>query len=172
MNRFTRMLTMAGIGLMASVTMGAAPAVAVDSTDAGSARGESSARPWWGNDRLVGFFRSYRACDDAGETGEDEGWWEDYDCVRVRSGLHNRRFALLVEQDDWGHGWSGSWNGRWHGQWWPGQGGNWNPRPHRPWFPRPHHPRPWPFPHPQPTPTPTVTLTTPPVTPAGLPIGL
>lgn len=145
MNRFTRMLMTAGIGLVAGVTIGAGPAVAATSTDQGTSRSESSARPWWGDDdRVVGFFRSYRICDRAGDFGEEEGWWEEYECVRVPSGFHNRRYALVVEENNWGHGWNGRWPGRWVGQWWPGNdhhnGGHWWPRPHRPWINRPNFP--------------------------------
>jgi hypothetical protein len=126
MNRFTRMLTMAGLGLATGVAFGAGPAAATPNTDQGTARSEISAGPW-GNDKVVGYFPSYRSCDRAGDFGEDEGFWEDYDCYRVGSGFHFRRYALVVDYDDWGHGWSGHWSGHSVGQWWPGNhhGGHW-----------------------------------------------
>ena len=153
MNRFTRMLTMAGLGLATTLSLGVAPATASTSTEQGTAQASAGADPWFGGDRVVGYFRSYIICDRAGEEGEDDGWWDDYDCVRVRSGFHQRRYALVVDEDEWGHGYSGHWGGNWTGQWWPGN--NWN----RPF--RPHHGNgnnwPWPgnnHPHyPMPTPT-------------------
>jgi hypothetical protein len=153
MNRFTRMLTMAGLGLATTVTLGVAPATAATSTEQGTAQAQVSADPWFGGDRVVGYFRSWTICDRAGEEGEDDGWWEDYDCVPVRSGFHNRRYALVVDYDDWGHGYTGHW-GSWAGQWWPGNYHHVTIRPHRPgpgfpWIrprPRPTHPMPLPIP--------------------------
>jgi hypothetical protein len=148
MNRFTRMLTMAGLGLATTVTLGAAPAMASTSTEQGAVQAQASVDPWFGGDRVVGYFPSYRECDRRGERGEDRGWWDDYDCIRIRVGFHRSHFALVVDEDEWGNGYSGHWGGGWGGQWWPGN--NWN-RPHFPH--RPHHTWPWP------KPTPTTTLT-------------
>src|SRR5689334_282290 len=124
MNRFTRMLLMSGLGLVTGVAIGAGPAAAAPNTSNTSNAGQSASRPeantspQWRGDRIVGFFRNYRICVRAGEWGEDEGWWDDYDCFRT-GGFHNR-FALVVDENDWGHGWHGHWPGSWVGQWWPG----------------------------------------------------
>jgi hypothetical protein len=178
MNRFTRMLTMAGLGLATTVSLGAGQAVASTSTEQGAAQAQVSADPWFGGDRVVGYYRSWNMCDRAGEFGEDEGWWDDYQCVRVRSGSHSRRFALVVDYDDWGHGYVGHWPGSWNGQWTPGQwngpwgGGLGN---NHPWGGNNNHPwdgngngngngdgdnHPWPHPtRTMPTPIPTSTST-------------
>lgn len=123
MNRFTRILTMAGLGLVTGVTMAAGPAMASTSSDQGTAKSGNSVgeQRRWG-DRVVDVFRTYRACDRAGEYGEDRGYWDDYDCYRVghfgRSG-----FALVVDEDDWGHGWGGHFPGNWGNNWRPYPGG-------------------------------------------------
>ena len=127
MNRITRMLTMAGLGLVTGVTFGAGPAMASPSaTDQGAARSQSSVGPWWDDDdyRVVGYFRSWDDCEDRGEYGEDRGWWDDPECYRVPGGFNFgfRRYVLVVEDDNWGHGWSGNWGNGFHQQWWgPGK---------------------------------------------------
>lgn len=113
MNRLTRMLTMAGLGLVTGVTLGAGPAMAATS-DAQSSAQPAAASPGWGNDRVVGYFPSWFSCERAGDYGDDAGWWDDYRCVRVHSGFHGR-YALVVEYDNWGHGWNGHWPNHWNG---------------------------------------------------------
>jgi hypothetical protein len=120
---------MTGLGLVTGVTVGVGPAMAASGTDQGAARSEGGANAQARSDRgdrLVGYFRSWRMCERAGEFGEDEGYWDDYDCIPVRAGAFRTRVALVVDFDDWGHGWSGHWPGRWWvGGWWPGHG-NWD----------------------------------------------
>ncbi|GAA2610351.1 hypothetical protein [Paractinoplanes durhamensis] len=129
MNRFTRILTMAGLGLVTGVTMAAGPAMAASSSDQGTAKsGSNASEARRFGDRTVGVFRSYRACDRAGEYGEDRGYWEDYDCVRIF--WHGSvGYRLVVDYDDWGHGWGGHFPSNWGGGWrpYPGNwgGGNW-----------------------------------------------
>ena len=129
MNRITRMLTMTGLGLVAGITMGAGPAMAAPGADQGTAQSKASASTTtvevgapWGGDRLVGYFRNLRTCLRAGNFGEDRGYWDEFDCERVRAGFHRSRWALVVDDNDWGHGWPGNWPGNWVGQWWPGHG--------------------------------------------------
>src|SRR5690242_11487897 len=120
MNRFTRMLMTTGLGLVASVTA-AGPALAASGTDQASSRPESGANQQWRHDRdrVVGFFRSWRICERAGDYGEDEGWWDDHDCVPIRTGHFRTRIALVVDYDDWGSGWNGHWGVGWVGNWTP-----------------------------------------------------
>src|SRR5262245_19037142 len=113
MNRLTRMLTMAGIGLVTGVTLGAGPAMDATGSDQGAVRSTTASPGWgWGDDdQVVAFFPSRGRCERAGEFGEDRGWWDDYFCVRTHS-FHDR-YALVVREDDWGHGWHGNWGGNW-----------------------------------------------------------
>jgi hypothetical protein len=126
MNRFTRILTMAGLGLVTGVTMAAGPAMAATSSDQGTAKSGNSVgeQRRWG-DRVVDVFRSYRACDRAGEYGEDRGYWDDYDCYRVggHHGGGRNGYALVVDEDEWGHGWGGHFPGNWGNNWRPYPGG-------------------------------------------------
>ncbi len=128
MTKAIRLLTMAGMGLMASVAIGAGPAQATDSgaqSAVKSAAGQATQvqQDRWrdrdrGRDRVVGYYRSLRACEFAGRIGERFDRWEDYDCDYVRFGFRRGAWALEVEQD---------WN--WHR---PGHGhghGNWDNRP-------------------------------------------
>jgi hypothetical protein len=151
MNRLTRMLTMAGLGLVTGVTLGAGPAMAAGSTDQGAAQSTNASSRWGDDEHIVGFFPSWFSCERAGDWGDDEGWWNDYDCVRVGSGFGNRfgsgfgnrfgsgwgnrfgsgfgsgwgnRYALIVDDNDWCGGWNNRWGGHNVGQWWQG-GGNW-----------------------------------------------
>ncbi|GAA0530227.1 hypothetical protein GCM10010172_08700 [Paractinoplanes ferrugineus] len=123
MNRFTRILTMAGLGLVTGVTMAAGPAMATTSSDQGTAKSGNSVgeQRRWG-DRVVDVFRTYRACDRAGEYGEDRGYWDDYDCYRT---INRGRggYVLVVEEDNWGHGWGGRFPSSWGNDWRPYPGG-------------------------------------------------
>ncbi|GIF25987.1 hypothetical protein BJ973_003257 [Actinoplanes tereljensis] len=127
MNRFTRILTMAGLGLVTGVTMAAGPAMASTSSDQGASKSGSNANENRRNgDRLVKVFRTWSACDRAGEYGEDRGYWEDYDCQRIGGFSGRRGFALVVDYDNWGHGWSGNFPSSWGNSWRP-YPGNWGP---------------------------------------------
>ncbi|MEU4237194.1 hypothetical protein [Actinoplanes sp. NPDC026619] len=110
---------MTGLGLVTGVTMAAGPAMASVSSDQGTAKsGSSASETRRHGDRVVDVFGSYRACDRAGEYGEDRGYWDDYDCERIRN--HGRSgFALVVDYDNWGHGWGGHFPGNWGNQWRP-----------------------------------------------------
>jgi hypothetical protein len=123
MTKAIRLLTMAGMGLMASVAIGAGPAQATDSgaqSAVKSAAGQATQveQDRWRHrdrDRVVGYYRSLRACEFAGRIGERFDRWEDYDCDYVRFGFRRGAWALEVEQDrNWhrpGHGNGG--NGHW-----------------------------------------------------------
>jgi hypothetical protein len=130
MTKAIRFLTMAGMGLAASVAMGAGPAQATDSTPQPSVKASAGQGAQVqqhrdrDRDRIVGYYRSLRACTFAGRIGERFDRWEDFDCEYVRFGFRRGAWALEVELDrDWhrpGHG-HGPWgNGHGHGH---GHGG-------------------------------------------------
>ncbi len=128
MNRATRMLTLLGMGLMAGATVGAAPALATDAaTPSASKSSTVKVQQHRDNDRIVGFYRTLRACERAGWIGERFNKWDDYDCERVRFGFRRGLWALEVEQDQhWnrpghGHGpWGNGHGNNGHGNNWPG----------------------------------------------------
>ncbi|MDY7091007.1 MAG: hypothetical protein SYR96_38735 [Actinomycetota bacterium] len=133
MNKAARTFTMMAMGLVAGATMAAGPAMAADSAKAPAAKPATTAKAQkgWGRDRVVGYFRTLRACERAGRIGEITNRWDDYDCDRVRFGFKRGLWALEVERDfrGWGnrHG-----HGPRHGHGGHGHGGHGHgPRGHR-----------------------------------------
>ena len=148
MNRITRRLAIAGLGLGTALVMGAAPAQAAGTTTAttttaATTSGVSSSHSLydWNNDDVVGYFRTFRSCDRVGLLGEAHGRWDDYDCSRVGFGSYRSAFELSVSTDDWNGGWDndnwyrgcynnwhgGDWDNNWHGGGWGDNrhGGGW-----------------------------------------------
>ncbi len=121
MNKAARMLTMLGMGLMAGATIGAGPALAADSTSSQAAKPATSTttkvQQFRDRDRVVGYFRTLRSCEQAGRIGEWRDRWDDYDCDRVRFGFKRGLWALEVEQN-----WRGGGHG--HGPFGGGHGGH------------------------------------------------
>ena len=105
MNRFTRMLAVAGMGLGAAVALaGPAQAAGADA----SHKAPVSTKAHWGNDdRVVGFFDDPFTCNRVGRLGEIRDRWDDYTCFRVRSSFHRSDWALSVSEDDWNNDWDG-----------------------------------------------------------------
>ncbi|MCO8273003.1 hypothetical protein M1L60_20620 [Actinoplanes sp. TRM 88003] len=117
MSKVARMFTMMGLGLMAGATMAAGPALAAGAADAPAAKPATTTKvqKHGDRDRVVGYFRTRGACEQAGRIGEWRDRWDDYDCDRVRFGFKRGLWALEVEQNwrgggHWGHG-----GGRGHG---------------------------------------------------------
>ncbi|KUL30755.1 hypothetical protein [Actinoplanes awajinensis] len=126
MTKTMRLLTMAGMGLLAGATLAAGPAQAAPA--AGQAKNTTTATTQgarWGSDEVVGYYRDFWSCEQAGRTGDRFGAWEDYDCVRVRVGFRGGAFALVVDDNDW----DDRWDSRWRGGYWPS---NWSYRPQWP----------------------------------------
>jgi hypothetical protein len=113
MNKATRTLAMTGLALTAGAAFAGTPAMASPATPAGPAAsaavGAKAQTPR--RDRVVGFYRTLRACDLVGRRGEFRDRWDDYDCTRVRVGMRRGSWALLAH---WGghrsHG--GGWGHR------------------------------------------------------------
>jgi hypothetical protein len=114
MNRFTRLLAIAGMGLGAAVAL-AGPAQA--STAGAAHKAPVSTKANWGNDdRVVAFFNDPFTCNRVGRLGELRDRWDDYDCIRVHGD-----WALSVSENDWddwnrpfdlgGHHFGGHWGG-------------------------------------------------------------
>ena len=113
MGKRVRILTVAGMALVAGAAIGASPAQATTST------GQAATKPAQvqvqsGGDRdwVAGYYRSYRACERAGWLGERFNRWDEYECDRVDWGFRRGWVALEVESNDWG--WGGG-NGHGHG---------------------------------------------------------
>jgi hypothetical protein len=101
MNRITRLLAIAGLGVGAAIAL-AGPAQAATSDVSHSTTAATKAHR--GNDdRIVGFFDSRGTCERVGRVGEISDRWDDYDCYRVS--FHGGDWALSVSEDDnWGGG--------------------------------------------------------------------
>ncbi|WP_184954206.1 hypothetical protein [Paractinoplanes abujensis] len=102
-----RLLTTTGLGLLAGAALGVGPAQAADASPAAAAKSQTGrtaqADQHRDRDVVVGYYRSYRACELAGRIGERWGRWDDYDCDYQRRGFHRGSFALEVER---GWGWN------------------------------------------------------------------
>ncbi|MCM4079733.1 hypothetical protein, partial [Paractinoplanes hotanensis] len=101
MNRITRMLSVTGLGILAGLTVGAGPALAATSTDAGPAKTASAAQGS-DRDRVIRYFDSRRECVIAGRIGERFGRWDDFDCDRV--GRFTWALEVSWDRDRFGHG--------------------------------------------------------------------
>lgn len=110
MNRVAKMFAFVGVGLAAGVAMGAGPAQATPTIGHTAAQGTAAqVQAHWNDDDVVGYFGTLRRCERVGRIGEWRDRWDDYDCYRVRWGIHRGAWALEVEYgNDWdGDGWSG-----------------------------------------------------------------
>jgi hypothetical protein len=129
MNRVTRLLAIAGLGLGAAVTIGAGPAQAAANTTQGTTHSATTqVRGHWDDDEVVGYFRTARACERVGRIGELRDRWDDYDCTRVRFGFNRGAYVLEVSSNDWNDGWDNdNWYGGWYTSWHGGDfNGGWN----------------------------------------------
>jgi hypothetical protein len=108
MNRITRLLAIAGMGVGAALTL-AGPAQAA-SADAGHKAPITSKAHWGDDDRVVNFFDDPFTCNRVGRIGERTGRWDDYTCFRVRSSFHGGDWALSVSENDWDNDWNGPFN--------------------------------------------------------------
>jgi len=116
MNRITRLLAIAGLGVGAAIAL-AGPAQAATGNAAHSASASVKA-DWNDNDDVVGYFDSPRDCERAGRIGEISNRWDDYDCNRVYFGFHRGDWELSVSDGDhWGGGFhhGGPFGGPFHG---------------------------------------------------------
>jgi hypothetical protein len=111
MNRVTRLLALAGVGIAAGMTIGAGPASAAPAAGQDAThRTTTQVTTNWDDDdddyRLVGYFDTGRQCAAVGRIGEFRDRWEDYSCFPVRSRFHRGDWALLVSDDDDNCDWS------------------------------------------------------------------
>jgi hypothetical protein len=98
-----RLLTMAGMGLVAGVAFGSGPAQAAEATPQPVAKKvapqSSQAEARHNRSWVAGYYRSGRQCEFAGRIGERFNKWDDFDCDPIRFGLHRGTWVLRVEQD-------------------------------------------------------------------------
>ncbi|WP_250030299.1 hypothetical protein [Paractinoplanes maris] len=111
MNRVARLLAVAGLGLGTALAIGAGPAQAAPATAQGS-QTVTGGHYGYDDDEVVGYFRSWSACERVGRMGEWRDRWDDYDCDRVGFGHSRRGYVLTVE--DWNDGYD---NDNWYGGW-------------------------------------------------------
>jgi hypothetical protein len=139
MNRITRLLAIAGLGLGTAVAIGAGPAQAAGTTTSAAATSGTStqAQNGWDDEDTVGYFRTERNCERAGLIGENRDRWDAFECDYVRYGSYRGTYVLRVSDDDWNGSWNnnnwysgwydswhgGDWNNNWHGGGW---GNNWH----------------------------------------------
>jgi hypothetical protein len=100
MNRFTRLLAIAGMGLGAAVALaGPAQASTADTTH----KAPVTANTHWRNndDRVVAIFDDPFTCNRVGRLGEMRDRWDDYNCFRIRIGFQRGDWALSVSENNW-----------------------------------------------------------------------
>ena len=118
MNRVTRLLAIAGLGL-GTVAVAAVPAQATTGSAQGTTTSASTqTRVGWDDDEVVGYFRSLRACERVGRLGEIRDRWDDYDCDRAGFGWGRGSWVLTVEDNNWNGRWDNdNWYGGWYNSW-------------------------------------------------------
>jgi hypothetical protein len=122
MKTATRILALAGAGLMSGAVVGAGPAQAATSIRQAPAGLSASQAQGDHDDDVIGYFWSRRACERVGRAGEWADRWEDHDCEFVRWGYHRGQWRLEVDRGwDWDgpgddhHGGGGGHDGDHHG---------------------------------------------------------
>jgi hypothetical protein len=123
MKTATRILAIAGAGLMSGTVLGVGPAQAATGTGQGPAGlSVSQAQPPDWNDDVIGYYNSRRLCERIGRAGQWSDRWESYDCDFVRWGYHRGAWRLSVDRGwDWDgpdgdhHGGDGDHDGGYHG---------------------------------------------------------
>ncbi|BCY07988.1 hypothetical protein [Actinoplanes sp. L3-i22] len=115
MNRAQRFLALTGMSLAAGAMIGAGPVQAAPSTGQSSTSGSTAGRAsGFGDENVVGYYRTEWACERAGFTGRRFHAWDDYDCDPIHYGWRGWVFQLVVDDDDWvWDDWRGSWPGGW-----------------------------------------------------------
>lgn len=114
MNKAQRVLAL-GIGLAAGAMIGMGPAQAAPSVGQSATSGGTASRASdFGDDNVVGYYRTEWACERAGFTGRRFGAWGDYDCDPINYGFRGWVFQLVVDDGDW---YWNDWRGRWPGGW-------------------------------------------------------
>jgi hypothetical protein len=99
MGKMTRSLALAGLAVTAGMAFNASPAMASPAAPVASITATRSIAPKAQSprhDSIVGYYRTLRACDAAGRSGEHRNRWDDYDCNRVRNGGRRGSWALQV----------------------------------------------------------------------------
>jgi hypothetical protein len=129
MQKTMRVLTLAGFGMLAGLTLAGTPAQAApaarQSAASTSAGQPQNPRP---DAEVVGYYRNAWSCERAGGVGQRYRAWAHHGCERVRWGSRRGAFALVVAQEDWNDRWDDRWRpGSWPGNWpyrpqWPGEG--------------------------------------------------
>jgi hypothetical protein len=113
MNKTMRVLTMAGMGVIAGLAIGAGPAQAADTVSqpvtktataqASQSSQASQTKQFPRRDRVVGYYRTRGACEMAGRIGERFNRWNRYDCDYVRRPFGRGVWALEVSRGwNWG----------------------------------------------------------------------
>jgi len=101
MKSATRILTLVGLGLMTSATLGAVPAVASTSApDAAASATTITAAEQPRRDLVVRYYDSRRECEWNGRIGERRNWWRHYDCDFVRRGPYRGDWRLTAVRRD------------------------------------------------------------------------
>jgi hypothetical protein len=150
MKNLTHILTMGGFGLLAALASGAGPAQAASSRimPEGGATAVHHVQ-WRAGDDVVGYYRTLRDCERAGQFGERTGNWDDHNCSVVRIGIRRGAWALQVaSRDDWHrhgfgvpfratHGFPNQFRPVWAGTFNPGHPGHPGPGNGHPGFPGP-----------------------------------
>jgi hypothetical protein len=105
MNKLTRALTMGGFGLLAALATGAGPAQAATTGSVPESKSSAHHVEWRSGEQIVGYYRTLRGCELAGQFGERAGNWDDHNCSIIRLGFRRGAWALQVASyDDWDRG--------------------------------------------------------------------
>lgn len=102
MNKLTRMLTMGGFGLLTALAVGTGPVQAAPAHEAVQAKPAAPRVQFREGVQIIGYYRTWRDCQLAGQFGEQDGYWDAHSCTLVRLGPRTGAWALQVASyDDW-----------------------------------------------------------------------
>lgn len=137
-----RLLTVAGMGIIAGATLAAGPVqAAADTSQSSTTKSATTQQARWGSNQIVGYYSNFWSCQQAGAVGSRFGAWGDFACQQVALGIRTGAFALIVDDNDWIGDWNDSWSvgywptgwgyrPQWPGHHWGGPRGHWGPRGH------------------------------------------
>jgi hypothetical protein len=95
MIKTVRMLALTGVAVATGLSLGVAPASATPAAPASaSVQADHKNKP--SKQRFIGYYRNGFSCEKAGKVGKIHRKWDNFDCDRVRRGIHRNQYSLTA----------------------------------------------------------------------------